>query len=307
MTKLYAGLDVSLEMTRVCVVDEDGRICLEAKVASEPTALVETLRALDGGFVRVGLEAGPLSQWLFFGLTDAGLPAVCIETRHLKGAIGAMAANKTDRNDARAIAQGVRSGWFKAVHVKSTESQELRVLLSAREFLVNKVRDHENEIRGLLRPFGLKVGRVGAAGFEARARELVAERPVLVLCMEALLTAREVLRRELNRLHLAATGGEERRALPALHDDPGRRPGDRARLQDHHRPSRAVPALCRCWRASRAHTAAAPVRRDRPAGADHPMRRYFYANGALRGRQRDAQPDDAVDRAEGVGRPACGA
>lgn len=122
MTKLYAGLDVSLEMTSVCVVDEDGRICLEAKAPSEPTALIETLNALDGAFVRVGLEARPLSQWLFFGLTDAGLPAVCIETRHLKGAIGAMAANKTDRNDARAIAQVVRSGWFKAVRVKSAES-----------------------------------------------------------------------------------------------------------------------------------------------------------------------------------------
>lgn len=202
MTKLYAGLDVSLEMTSVCVVDEDGRICLEAKAPSEPAALIETLNALDGAFVRVGLEAGPLSQWLFFGLTDAGLPAVCIETRHLKGAIGAMAANKTDRNDARAIAQVVRSGWFKAVRVKSAESQ-LRVLLSAREFLVNKVRDHENEIRGLLRPFGLKVGRVGAAGFGARAREFVAERPVLALCIEALLAAQEALRREMNRLHLA--------------------------------------------------------------------------------------------------------
>ena len=200
MTKLYAGLDVSLEMTSICIVDEDGRICLEAKVPSEPAALIETIRRLDGTYVRVGLEAGPLSQWLYFGLTDAELPAVCIETRHLKGAIGAMAANKTDRNDARAIAQVVRSGWFKAVHVKSTESQELRTLLSAREFLVNKVRDHENEIRGLLRPFGLKVGRVGAAGFEVRVRELVAERPVLVLCMEALLTARDVLRRELSRL-----------------------------------------------------------------------------------------------------------
>lgn len=122
MTKLYAGLDVSLEMTSVCVVDEDGRICLEAKAPSEPAALIETLNALDGAFVRVGLEARPLSQWLFFGLTDAGLPAVCIETRHLKGAIGAMAANKTDRNDARAIAQVVRSGWFKAVRVKSAES-----------------------------------------------------------------------------------------------------------------------------------------------------------------------------------------
>lgn len=99
-----------------------------------------------------------------------------------------MAANKTHRNDARATAQVVRSGWFKAAHVKSTESQELRDLLSARELLVNKVRDHENESRGLLRPFGLKVGRVGAAAAEARARELVAERPALVLCMEAPLT-----------------------------------------------------------------------------------------------------------------------
>jgi transposase len=122
MTKLYAGLDVSLEMTSVCGVDEDGRICLEAKGPSEATALIETLSVVDGAFARVGLEVGPLSQWLFFGLTDAGLPAVWIETRRRKGAIGAMAANKTDRNDARAIAQVVRLGWFKAVHVKSIES-----------------------------------------------------------------------------------------------------------------------------------------------------------------------------------------
>ena len=203
MTQFYAGLDVSLEMTSICVVDEGGHICLETKVASDPTSLAQSLVALEGEFVRVGLEAGPLSQWLYFGLRDAGLPAVCIETRHLKGAIVAMAASKTDRNDARAMAQVVRSGWFKAVHVKSTESQELRTLLTAREFLVNKVRDHENEMRGVLRPFGLKVGRVGPAGFEARVRELVADRPGLALCMEALLRAREGLRRELNVLHLA--------------------------------------------------------------------------------------------------------
>jgi transposase len=168
VTELYAGLDVSRETTSVCIVDQVGRMCLEAKVQSEPADLIETLRVLDGAFGRAGLEAGPLSHWLYFGLTDAGRSAVCIETRHLKGAIGATAANKTDRNDARAIVQVVRSGWFKAVHVKSTESQELRTLLPAREFLVKKVRDHENEIRGLLRSFGLKVGRIGAAGFEAR-------------------------------------------------------------------------------------------------------------------------------------------
>jgi transposase len=101
----------------------------------------------------------------YFGLKDAGLPIACIETRHAKAAIAAMAHNKTDRNDARSIAQLVRSGWFKSVHVKSIDSQELRTLLTSREFLVNKVRDHENEIRGSLRPFGLKVGRVGSSAF----------------------------------------------------------------------------------------------------------------------------------------------
>ena len=105
------------------------------------------LLALEGSFERVGLEAGPLAQWLYFGLKDAGLPACCIETRHAKAAISAMSHNKTDRNDARSIAQLVRSGWFKSVHVKSVESQELRTLLTSREFLVNKLRDHENEVR----------------------------------------------------------------------------------------------------------------------------------------------------------------
>lgn len=203
MSILYAGLDVSLEQTSVCVVDAEGRLISEAKVASDPGALASMLRHLDGSYERVGLEAGPLSQWLYFGLKDAGLPAVCIETRHAKAAISAMSQNKTDRNDARSIAQLVRSGWFKSVHVKSVDSQELRTLLTSREFLVNKVRDHENEIRGALRPFGLKVGHVGASVFARRVRELIADRPRLAMCMDALLAAREVLRTQLAALHNA--------------------------------------------------------------------------------------------------------
>jgi transposase len=203
MSILYAGLDVSLELTSVCVVNAEGRLIGEAKVSSDPKAIVDMLRQLEGSYERVGLEAGPLSQWLYFGLKDGGLPAVCIETRHAKAAITAMSQNKTDRNDARSIAQLVRSGWFKSVHVKSIDSQELRTLLTSREFLVNKVRDHENEMRGALRPFGLKVGHVGARAFAGRVRELVADRPRLALCMEALLTAREVLMKQLTTLHTA--------------------------------------------------------------------------------------------------------
>lgn len=203
MVALYAGLDVSLELTSICVVDEEGRMVLEAKAASEPDAIADALRETAGEFVRVGLEAGPLSQWLFFGLKDAGLPAVCLEARHAKAAMVAMNRNKNDRNDARSIAQLVRSGWFKAVHVKSRRSQELRTLLTAREFCVNKLRDHENEIRGLLRPFGLKVGKVGARDFEARARELVAGEPLLELCIETLLAGRATMKKALADLHRA--------------------------------------------------------------------------------------------------------
>lgn len=201
MSPLYVGLDVSLEMTSICVVDAEGRVICETKVGSEPEAIAACLVGLPGPLERVGLEAGPLSQWLYFGLRDAGFPAVCIETRHAKAAIAAMSMNKTDRNDARSLAQIVRSGWFKGVHVKSIESQELRTLLTSREFLVNKLRDHENEIRGALRPFGLKVGQVSASGFAPRVRELVDDRPRLKLCMDALLAAREIIMKQLAALH----------------------------------------------------------------------------------------------------------
>lgn len=203
MTKLYAGLDVSLEMTSVCVVDEDGALVFEAKVLSEPDAIGAVLAGCGGAFARVGLEAGPLSQWLCNGLTAAGMPTICIEARHAKAAMVAMNRNKNDRNDARSLAHLIRSGWFKAVHVKSTESQELRTLLVSREFFVNKLRDHENEIRGLLRPFGLKVGRVAVREFEARVRTLVDGIPMLELCMDSLLRGRAQMQAQLAALHSA--------------------------------------------------------------------------------------------------------
>ena len=212
MVALYAGLDVSLGFTSICIVDEDGRMVLEGKVASEPETIADALRGVTGDFVRVGLEAGQLSQWLCSGLKEMGFPVVCLEARHAKAAMVAMNRNKNDRNDARSIAQLVRSGWFKAVHVKSRRSQELRTLLTAREFYVNKLRDHENEIRGLLRPFGLKIGKVGARDFEARARELAAGEPLLELCVETLLAGRAAMKKALAGLHstlLRLTGNDE--------------------------------------------------------------------------------------------------
>ncbi len=196
----YAGIDVSLERSRVCVLDTTGRIVREAKVASEPEALVAFLQELGVRLERVGLEAGPLSQWLHAGLVAAGLPAVLIETRHVRAALKAMTM-KTDRNDARGIAQLMRLGWFRPVHAKTLVAQEIPALLTARRQLLAKLGDIEASLRGLLRGFGLKVGRIGRAGFAGRVRELAAGQAMLERVVEPMLRVRAALATEFASLH----------------------------------------------------------------------------------------------------------
>ena len=161
----YAGIDVSLELSSVCVVDAQGKIVREAKVASEPEALLAFFASLGFAVKRIGLEAGPLSQWLHAGLKRAGFDTVLLETRHVKAALSAMMV-KTDRKDARGLAQLIRMGWFRPVHAKSMGSQEVRALLVARKQLLGRLIDVELSIRGILRGFGLKVGVVTRKGFE---------------------------------------------------------------------------------------------------------------------------------------------
>jgi transposase len=172
----YAGIDVSLETSSICIVDGSGAVVRELKVQSEPEVLAAALTGTGLTFTRVGLEAGPMSQWLHAGLRAAELPVLLLETRQLRAATKAMPV-KTNRTDARAIAQMVRIGWFRAVHVKSELSQELRALLTARKLLVGKLRDIDNGIRGLLRGFGLKVGSVGERTFPMNSRRTT--RPLL--------------------------------------------------------------------------------------------------------------------------------
>ncbi len=145
--KYFAGLDVSLEATCVCVIDESGRVMREAKVLSCPRAITRYLEGTELSFERIGLEAGQLAPWLYRGLREAGLAAVCIETRRMK-AFASASPVKTDRKDARLIAQAMRAGLFRAVHVKSGESQALRLLLRNRWTLQRKRLDIENEMRG---------------------------------------------------------------------------------------------------------------------------------------------------------------
>ena len=168
----FAGLDVSVKDTSICIVDDTGKIVREVKVASEPDALLQVLRNPAYRFRRIGLEAEPLSQWLFSALGEAGLPMICVETRHMRAVLKAQ-INKTDRNDARGIAQMMRAGLYRPVHVKTLRSQKLRMLLVHRKLLQSKSIAIENDLRGTLRNFGLKVGVAGTAKFEARIKELV--------------------------------------------------------------------------------------------------------------------------------------
>src|SRR3954463_13168647 len=235
----YAGIDVSLELSSVCVVDATGRIVREAKVASEPEALLDWFRELGFEVVRIGLEAGPLSQWLYAAMRDAGLAVELLETRHVRDAFKAMPV-KTDRNDARGIAQLMRLGWFRPVHCKSVSAQETRALLTARKLLQAKHHDVEMSLRGVLRGFGMKVGPTTARRFAGRIRELVEGHPTLTAVAEALLAARDALGEQLRNLEkrLCKQAREDARArllmttpgvgvivaltFTAAVDDPGR-------------------------------------------------------------------------------------
>ena len=195
----YAGIDVSLESASVCVVDASGRIVSEAKVASEPDVLIRWFGNLGVEVSRIGLEAGPLSQWLYAGMREAALPVELLETRHVRDAFKAMPV-KTDRKDARGIAQLIRLGWFRAVHCKSLPAQELRAVLTARKLVQGKRHDIEMSLRGILRGFGLKVGPTTTRSFEGRIRELVEGHPTLLAVADALLLARATLGEQLGKL-----------------------------------------------------------------------------------------------------------
>ena len=206
----FAGLDVSVKDTSVCIVDDAGKIVREVKVTSEPHALLAVLNNPAYHFKRIGLEAGPLSQWLFSSLAEAGLPVICVETRHMRAVLKAQ-INKTDRNDARGIAQMMRAGLYRPVHVKTLRSQKLRMLLTHRTLLQSKAIAIENDLRGTLRNFGLKVGIVGKVKFEARIKELVENFPDLAVLVEPLLIVRRALREQIVILH--------RRVLAIVKDD----------------------------------------------------------------------------------------
>lgn len=198
----YAGLDVSVKETSICIVDSDGIILSESKVASEPQAIGQVLDMYRPHLQRLGIEASSVGMWLQVELSRLGFEAIVIESRHTHVSLSTM-RNKTDRNDARGIAQLMRLGWFKVVHVKSKEALRLRMLLGTRKLVVRKLVDVENEIRGTLRAFGSKVGKVSRGRFAARVTVLAEQADELIHeLVLRLLAIRETLLVEYRRLHL---------------------------------------------------------------------------------------------------------
>jgi len=194
--ELYVGLDVSLKETSICVMDRNGTIVAEGSVISEPEAIASYLAGEAPCVSRIGLESGPTSTWLWHELKARGLPVICIDARHAKAAL-AMQINKTDRNDAIGIARIMQTGWYREVQVKRLSCHEVRAALNSRALLVKMRQDFENQIRGLLKNFGLIIGKVGRSAFPTRVRELLVERPILERAVLPLLGLREHLKAEI--------------------------------------------------------------------------------------------------------------
>lgn len=194
--KHYVGLDVSMEETSVCVLNEAGETVFTGKVLSTPEAIADLVRERAPVAVRVVLETGPLSTWHWHELKAMGIPVVCLDARHAQAVLSCQ-VNKTDANDALGLARLARTGWYREVRVKSMSSHHARSLLAAREQLVKVRRDLENQIRGLLKTFGFLIGKVATRRYEARVQALLEEAPALEDFIVPLLTARKTVWREL--------------------------------------------------------------------------------------------------------------
>jgi transposase len=215
--KQYVGLDVSQKETAVCVVDEAGRLIFQGKVKSDPGALAQALRKRAPHADRIGFETGAMSSWLWHELKRVGLPVVCIDARHASAALS-VRMNKSDENDARGLAELVRIGWYREVAVKSQQSQQVRSILVTRARLVGIRRDLENQIRSMLKEYGLLFSRSIGVPFRRHGMELVGATHSLLPVVQPLLSIHEHICSEQEKLdkqvrHLAHADETTRRLM----------------------------------------------------------------------------------------------
>ncbi|MBS0655058.1 MAG: transposase [Verrucomicrobia bacterium] len=170
--KHFIGLDVSMKETSICIVDEEGKVVHETRKTTDPFQIVEAVKKTELDIEKIGIESGALSHWLVTQLQKLGLPVICVESRQM-GALLALKVNKTDKNDARVIANAMRTINYQEVHLKSQQDVELSTLLSARSTLVNQRTTLKNTVRGLLKSYGIRLKTVGKKSFVIAVRDVI--------------------------------------------------------------------------------------------------------------------------------------
>ena len=215
MAERFVGLDISQRSTSVCILDASGRRVWRGKCATDPAAIEEVIRARAGAPARIGLETGPLTPWLVHELRGRGLEVVCLDARQARAAL-ALRPNKTDANDAEGLAQILRLGWHRSVHVKSYAAHRLRATLGARMQLVNMVTELSNHVRGVLKVFGLVVEGARGGVFADRVEALAADRPEVAAVVRPMLEAWRGLRRQVAAYDVALRAEAKERAETRL-------------------------------------------------------------------------------------------
>ncbi len=195
----YVGLDVSQDVTHICVVDRDGKKLWEGHCDSTPEAIGGTIRKHAPTATKIGLESGHLSTWHWHGLTDMGLPAICIDAYHAHGVLK-IQMNKTDKNDAHGLAQIMRCGWYKEVKIKDFENHESRALFRTRSNLISMRTDLVNQIRGTLKTFGILIKGIAGVGFEKRIQEIIDEDGPLAAPLQAQLEILRMIKKKIDEL-----------------------------------------------------------------------------------------------------------
>src|SRR5215831_4134719 len=195
-SKHYVGLDVSLKETSICVIDDADKIVWRGQVESTPEAIASAIKQHTTHAVRIGLESGQLSSWLFHELKQAGLSVICVDARHAKAALS-LKVNKTDANDALGLAQIMRVGWYREVTVKGLDCQAVRALLVARAQIVSQITTLKNCVRGILKTFGFVVRKGLRSQFPKHVREAIHANPALAAIVEPTLRVLEAARVQL--------------------------------------------------------------------------------------------------------------
>ena len=299
----YVGMDVSLKETSICVADDNGEIMCEGTVISEPEAIAEFVKAKAVRAKRIGLETGPTSTWLWHELRTLGLPVICIDARHAK-AVLSMQINKSDWNDAVGLAKIMQCGWYKEVQVKRLGCHEIRAVLNSRAQLVKIKRDLENQIRGLLKNLGLRIGKAGGNVFRRRVEELVGENLLLQEAVRPLLAVRELVGREIAALYrkllgLARNAEDVRRSMTV----PGIGPIATLALPYGGRRAGPLPTLQVCRRLRRTDSTPLCLGRDRLDRSDLQMRRSNAQDLPLRGCRSAPHPRAPLVQAQSLAEP----